>query len=62
MQKSSGLIVIASPNQSLENRFVPGLRNQVNGAAVGNARNGSLVSAEARKKRVSVLGGEEDER
>lgn len=56
------MIVIASPNQSLENRFVPGLRNQVNGAAVGNARNGSLVSAEARKKRVSVLGGEEDER
>lgn len=56
MQKSSGLIVSASPNQSLENRFVSGLRNQVNCAAVGKRRNGGLVSTEARKKGEQLLG------
>lgn len=53
MQKSSGLIVISSLNQSLENRSVSGLRNQVKCAAVESGRNGSLVSTEARKKRAA---------
>lgn len=62
MQKSSGLIVIASPNQSLENRFISGMRNQVNCAAIGNRGNRDLVSTEARKKGSSFSGGAEDER
>lgn len=43
MQNSSGLIVISSSNQSLENRSVSGWRNQVNCVHRGQKKRGQLL-------------------
>lgn len=55
MQKSSGLIVISSLNQSLENSSVSGLRNQVKCAAVERKERKSCFHRGQKKRAASQV-------